>query len=452
MQNSVAQKIKLQKTIVWGLWLANIFTIFYFWFLSSGQFLFDSQITFFLGLGRLAGLFATFCVLTQFIVMGRLGWLEPIFGMDRLAIFHRRNGIAVLVLILLHPPLISLAYMQISGLSLFNQIIFSLTTLPFVGFAAVGLLLFLTSIFTSIYITRKHLKFETWYYVHLVSYLAILLIFAHQFANGTTLLSNDLFRFYWIALYIFTALNVIVWRFGKPIYKFLYHQFTVEKIVTETPTATSVYISGKNMQNFTAKGGQFVLVRFLTKQLGYEEHPFSLSFKPNGKQIRLTIRQLGDFTNQIPSLRPGTKVVVSGPYGSFTHDRQITSKVLYIAGGIGITPIRSLLEERVKNKQDAILIYASRNLKEIALKTEVEDLCARAGVKLINVLSDEPTFKGEQGYVDKDKLQKLVPDIKQRDVFICGPPIMVDKIFPALHELNVPKRLIHAERFSLHKQ
>jgi len=434
--------------------LANLASEFNFYFLllvsKLGPIFINSWPDFLLGVGRFAGLYATFCVMIQFILMGRLGWLEPSFGMDRLAIFHRRNGIAILLLILLHPLCIGLGYSLINNISFFAQINLTLVTMRFTGFALFGLLLFLTTIISSIYIARKHLKFETWYFVHLANYAAILLIFAHQFANGATL-GNEIFRIYWILLYIFTALNLIIWRFSKPVYQFLHHEFRVEKVVRETPSATSVYITGKNMQNFTAKGGQFVLVRFLTKELGLQEHPFSLSMKPNGKQIRLTIRRLGDFTNQIPSLKPGTPVVVSGPFGSFTHDRQITNKTLYIAGGIGITPIRSLLEE-LNNAQDTILIYASRNLKEIALKSEVEALCIRNNVKLINVLSDEPSFNGEQGYVDEQKLTKLVPDLIARDIYICGPPAMVDKIFPALQKLGVKKQLLHAERFSLHKQ
>ncbi|HSE29478.1 MAG TPA: ferric reductase-like transmembrane domain-containing protein [Candidatus Saccharimonadales bacterium] len=447
-------ELKIEKMILWGLWFANLAIIFGFWFYSSGQFLFNGWSELLLGLGRLAGLLATFCVLMQFVAMGRLGWLEPIFGMDRLAIFHRRNGIAVLILILLHPPLISLGYMQITGFTMLQQISYTLLNTPFVAFAALGLLLLLLTICSSIYIARKHLKFETWYFVHLANYLAILLIFGHQFANGSTLLGNPWFKYYWIGLYVFTALNLIVWRFLKPVYKFFYHDFKVQQVVAETPTATSVYISGKNMQNFKAEGGQFVLVRFLTKELGLQEHPFSLSMIPDRERLRLTIRQLGDFTNQVPGLKPGTPVVVSGPFGSFTQDRQITDKVLFIAGGIGITPIRSLIEERVKNnqKQDAVLVYASRNLKEIALKTEIEHLCSQAKIKLINVLSEEPTYNGEKGYVDAAILERLVPDIKSRDVFICGPPVMVDKIYPALEQLRVPKQLIHAERFSLHKQ
>lgn len=450
-RQKAARVRRVKKTVAWGFWLANLLIILGFWWNGAEQTIAENWL---LGVGRLAGLLATFCALTQFVLMGRVGWLEPIFGLDKLAIFHRRNGIATILLILAHLLLITLGYSQFSGLGLLEQIGQFIVIFPFVPLAMIAAALFLLVVGSSIYIARKHLKFETWYYVHILTYLAIVLAFWHQFANGADLVANEAFRYYWVGVYLFTLFNIVVWRFTIPLARSFYHGFTVEKVVSETPSATSLYITGKNLASFTAKGGQFVLIRVLAKGLWWQEHPFSLSMKPGTQHFRMTIRQLGDFTNQIPNLVPGTRVLVSGPYGAFTHELQITPKVVYIAGGIGITPIRALLEERAQwhDKGDAILLYGNRSEQETALWKEVTELAKKGNVRVVNILSDQPSYKGEKGYIDKEKITRLVPDIAARDVFVCGPPLMVNSILPTLKKLNIPSAQLHFERFSLHKQ
>lgn len=440
-----------RKILAWLFWLANLCVIVGFWWNGSGQTFTNEPI---LAMGRLAGLIATFCALTQFVLMGRVGWLEPIFGLDKLAIFHRRNGIATILLILAHAFLITLGYSQLTGLNAFAQVQQFIQFFPFVPLAMVSEMLFVLVVASSIYIARKHLKFETWYYVHVFTYLAIVLVFWHQFAGGADLLGSSVFRNYWIGLYVFTLLNVVVWRFGIPTVRSLYHNFKIEKTVAETPSATSLYITGNKLESFTARGGQFVLIRILSKGLWWQEHPFSLSQLPNTQHLRLTIRQLGDFTNQVPYFKPGTPVLVSGPYGAFTHALSVKQKTVYIAGGIGITPVRSLLQERAqwKEKGDAVLLYGNRTQKETALWQEITKLAKEIDMPVFNILSEQPNYKGEKGYINKDVIARLVPDIAERDVFVCGPPPMVNGIMPALKELGVPKRNIHYERFSLHKQ
>src|SRR6185503_13870864 len=221
----------------------------------------------------------------------------------------------------------------------------------------------------------------------------------------------------------------------------------------ETPTATSVYITGKNMGAFTAKAGQFVLVRFLNKKLWPQEHPFSLSRLPDGETIRLTIRQLGDFTNEVPHIRPGTHVAVSGPFGAFTHERRVKQKLVYIAGGIGITPIRSMVEAQVrKNEKDAsVLLYGNRSVADTIFLDELSELGELINMPVYNVLSDQKNYKGEKGFIDKEKIIRLVPDIVERDVFLCGPPPMMWGIIDQLKEIGMPATQIHYERFALHK-
>ncbi len=448
-----AQRRRVKKVLAWAFWAANLAIIVGFWANGSGRLFagaaLGEQVLIF---GRICGLLATFCALTQFVLMGRVGWLEPIFGLDRLAIFHRRNGVATLSLLLTHSFLVTLGYSLLRHVDIITQTLFQLGSV-LVVLAVTAEALFVLTVGMSIYIVRKHLTFETWYAVHIFNYLAIVLVFWHQIFHGYDLVTQPVFMYYWIGLYVFTLANVLVWRFSRPLWRYMRFKFTVQKVVPETPTATSIYITGRRFTDFKAKGGQFVMVRFLTKGLWAQEHPFSLSMMPSGQHIRLTIRQLGDFTNQVPFIKAGTKVMVSGPYGAFTHERQTTNKVLYIAGGIGITPIRAMLEERSRwpHHEDVVLLYGNRTLKDTVFLKELTTLASQLKMPFLNILSEQKNYKGETGYIDKDKIARLVPDVAKRDIFLCGPPPMMAIIRASLIELGVPEQRINYERFALHK-
>lgn len=442
---------RIARATVTLLWLGNFGIIVGFWAALSGSQMLAGQLHPAIAFGRLAGLLATFCALMQFVLMGRGAWLEPLYGLDRLARAHRLNGYAAYVLLLLHPILLVIGYSQLSGLAPFEQLLAFLAE-PLILLAAIGSLLFTIMIGTTIYIVRKHLKFETWYYVHLLAYAAIALLPWHQLTYGGSLGAHTWFSYYWIALYMLVAVNMLIWRFGVPMYNLLRFGFRVERVEPAGPRATSVYISGRKVGQFKARGGMFVLVRFFAKGMWRQEHPFSLSQLPNNGNVRLTVRQLGDFTNMVPKLRPGTKVMVSGPYGAFTLDRKVQKDDVYIVGGIGITPIRSILEERaaISAKNDAVLLYSNRNQQDIPLKEELDDLATKSTLHIHHILSDEPDYPGEKGFIDREKLERLVPDIQKRDIFLCGPPPMMEGVIKALREIGVPDEQLHYEIFNLH--
>lgn len=443
----------LKKTLAWGLWAVNIVAILLFWGQLGMPQLLSGDIGAILhATARLLGLLATFCALTQFVLMSRAGWLEPIFGLDRLAIFHRRNGVATISFMLAHGALIIAAYSLQNSIDVVQAGSFLLGAF-YIQLALAAVVLFVLTVGMSIYIVRKHLKFETWYGVHILNYAAIALVPFHQLTFGSDFLANPIFTYYWIALYILTAVIMVVWRFGLPIARSLFFDFTVQKVVAETATANSIYITGRHLKKFRALGGQFVLVRFFDKHLVWQEHPFSLSMLPSPEYLRLTIRALGDFTKAVPAIKPGTKVWVSGPYGAFTHHLQRQEKVLYIAGGIGITPIRAMIEERANlNKpSDAVLLYGNRSEPDTVFLAELQKLAAKINMPIHNVLSEQKSYSGETGYIDKQKIVRLVPDVTTRDIFLCGPPPMMWGIISALQELGVPKENIHYERFALHK-
>lgn len=400
----------------------------------------------FISIADILGLLATFFALTQFMLMGRIGWIERAFGLDRLASYHRLNGYLAIGFIVIHPIFITLHHMVEDGTDIFRAYLTIFSEHPYTIGALIAEILFIAVAFSSMYIARKHLKFETWYFVHLMVYLAIILASLHQFANGTNLLSSDLARYYWLGLYGFVALNLLIWRFGLVFYNSLRFDFRISRVVQETPTVTSIYIKGKNLTAFTVKPGQFILVRIITKRLWWQEHPFTVSWIPHGDELRISVRAVGDYTTELRQLQAGAKVAVSGPFGRFTSDVAVTQKRLFIAGGIGITPLRCLSEEAAKNGMDAVLLYANKDARDVPLQQEIHAL----GIKTVYIYSDEKVKNAEYGRIDAQRIAELVPDFKQRDVYLCGPPPMMSALIMQLSEAGLPLDQLHYEVFQLH--
>ena len=430
------------------LWL-NLAIILFYWWQGSGSLVFADITGSLIAFGRLSGLLAVYTVLLQFVFMGRTPWVERTFGLDKLARIHHTNGKLTLFFILLHPLLLTAGYSLAAGINPWVQFKSFLFDYEHVFFAGIGALLFVVVVICSLVIVRSRLRYESWYFVHLLVYVAVFASFWHQLEVGTDLLSSQVFYWYWIALYSVVLVNHVLFRFLRPVYLYYRHDFVVSRIERETHNAVSIYIKGKNLESFPIYPGQFMIFRFFTKGLWWQAHPFSLSYIPRNNELRITVKELGDFTKQLHAVQVGTNVLIDGPYGIFTEWVRLNPKVLFIAGGIGITPIRSLMEQMVTQDTDAVLLYANRTQNDIVFKDELDQIAKRPNAEIVLVLSDDPEYAGETGKLERDRIQRLVPDISTRDVYLCGPVPMMDALIEVLRQLGVPKSHIHYEKFSL---
>ncbi len=428
--------------------LGSLVVIFYFWWIGSGRFIGSSTADTLIIFGRLFGLLAVYFILMQFVLIGRSPLLEPYVGLDKLARLHKTNGKIAFSFIFLHPLFIILGYSMHSQISLIDQIKDLFINYPYANLAMIAFLIFCTTVGTSLYIVRNRLKYETWYFIHLLTYLAVSLAFFHQITLGADF-SNKSFPVFWYLLYTLILGQFILFRFFRPIFNFFRFGFRVEKVVKENYNTTSIFITGKNLQSFKRLAGQFMIVRFLNKDLWWQAHPFSLSISPEDTYIRLTIKSVGDYTSLIPNIKPGTKVIIDGPYGVFTKKSVRKEKLLFIAGGVGITPVRSLIEEVAKEGKNCILIFGNKTQNDFIFKRELDELSKKYQFKYVDVLSDDPNFKGEKGRIDLEEIKKLDPDYIERDIFLCGPPPMMESIKAGLKSAGVPDKDIHYERFAL---
>ena len=446
----------MKKAAWWALAGTQLLAVvgLWFWFHThhpTGNLLAEDSSGMLLAWGRLAGLLAVLSILFQLLLIGRVRWVARSFGMDRLTRLHHRVGFALILLLLLHPVLLTYGHALQADVSCWEQVVDFCKTWRGVLTAVVGLGLIIAATLFSVLVLLKRLRYELWYATHLLLYLAFGLTVLHQVVSGSDFTDHPAFKYYWIALYVFVLLNLLAYRFTRPLLAFARHRFVVTEVVHEAGDVTSVIIGWRNLEAFPAEAGQFMIVRFLARGFRWEAHPFSLSCFPDGKRLRLSIKRLGDFTRRIPDLKPGTPVVIDGPHGIFTSRMCTSDKVLLIAGGIGITPIRALAEEWVAAGRDVVMIYGSRNSGGITFRGELDDLAAKSGgtLKLFYVLSDDPAWPGEKGRVDRDRIVRLVPDLSERDVYLCGPPPMMKGVRAALDSFGLSATRIHDERFAL---
>jgi ferredoxin-NADP reductase len=217
------------------------------------------------------------------------------------------------------------------------------------------------------------------------------------------------------------------------------HRLRVDRVVQEAPGVVSIEIGGRDLDRLRALPGQSLRWRFLARGHWHEAHPFSLSAAPDGRRLRITVKQLGDYTARMATLRPGTRVIVEGPYGGLTSAARRRPHAALIAGGVGITPIRALLEDM---PGEVVVIYRAGREDDLLFREELDELARRRGVHVHYVLGEQG-----DGLLSPEHLRELVPDIVDRDVYVCGPVSMTEAMRASLRRAGVRSRQIVSEAF-----
>ncbi|MFG2511169.1 ferric reductase-like transmembrane domain-containing protein [Streptomyces sp. NPDC048584] len=392
-------------------------------------------------LGRLTGLYAALLMAFQLLLVARLPWLDRRIGMDRLTLWHRWVGFGLLWTLLGHAVFIVLGYAEMSSMDPVNQLVDLAETVEGVLRAVVALALILVVGALSARRARRRLAYETWHFIHLYLYVAVVLAFTHQVAVGSTFTASAAATAYWYGLWGAALAAVVAGRLVLPLWRNRRHRFRVTAVVPENDNVVSVHITGRDLDRLPARAGQFFLWRFLTRDRWWQANPFSLSAAPDGRTLRLTVKAAGDGSAALRHLRPGTRVFAEGPYGAFTTLHRTRPDTLLIAGGVGVTPIRALLEELHGH---AVVLYRVSSEADAVLHGELRELALAKGAEL-HLITGPPV----PDRLAPAELARLVPDLTDRDVYVCGPPGMTTAVLRGLRELGVPRQQIHYERFSL---
>jgi predicted ferric reductase len=394
-------------------------------------------------LGSLTGMVGTYLALMMVLLVSRIPAVERVLGQDGLLRWHRRLAPWPISLLVAHAVLITAGYAQAARAGIWHQVGVLLTRYPDVLIATVGLGIMCAIGIISVRAVRRRLPREAWWLIHLYMYLALALSFAHELALGPSFVGHPLTRVVWSVAWAGSAGLVLCYRFGLPLARSLRYRLVVAEVRPEGPGVVSVICSGRNLDKLAVAGGQFMLWRFLTPRMWWQAHPYTVSALPQPPYLRLTVKAVGDHSASVAALKPGTKVVVEGPYGAFTRYARQRPRVLLIAGGIGVTALRSLLEDLPRDAAPVVILRASTEA-DLVLRKEVAELVRYRGGRLHELAGSR-----EEAGLTGRTLPHLVPDLAQRDVFVCGPEGFVTSVVGLVRELGVPDEAVHHEAYAL---
>ena len=400
--------------------------------------------------GRLTGLIAADLLVIQVVTMARIPWVERVFGQDQLARWHRYTGFTSFNLVLVHILLITLGYASNDHRGMLGEAWNLITTYPGMLLATAGTVALIMVVVTSLRAARRRLRYESWHLLHLYAYLGIGLALPHQIWTGQDFVLTAPARLYWWTLYIAAAGSIVVFRIGVPVWRSLRHDLRVAAIVPETRGVTSIYLTGRHLDRLPVQAGQFFNWRFLSGPGWMRAHPYSLSAAPRPDQFRITVKDLGDDSKLVSRLRRGTRVIFEGPYGRMTANARQHHRLTLIACGIGITPVRALIESEYYRPGDAVLIYRASSPEDFTFYREIDAIARARGVVTIYL----PGPRGHTtwlpaGYPDgASALRQLAPAVAESDVFVCGPEPWMDAVVDSLDRVGVPPDRIHLERFA----
>jgi predicted ferric reductase len=393
-------------------------------------------------LGRLAGLLAAYAMIVVVLLVARLPPLERAIGQDRLVSWHRKLGPWPLYLLLAHAVLITVGYARQAGTGVLHEFGRLLLTYPGILAATAGSIALFAAGITSYRLARRRMAYETWWSVHLYTYLALLLSFSHQIGTGASFVGHPVARVWWTALWVGTLGVVVAARIGLPVWRSLRHRVRVVGVSREGPGVVSILLRGHRLDRLPVAGGQFFQWRFLRRGLWWQAHPYSLSAAPSGDLLRITVKDLGDHSGGLGRLAPGTPVAIEGPYGTFTADTAERDRLLLVGAGVGTAPVLALLHELPEQADVTVLLRASSR-DDLVLRDEVAAEVERRSGRFVELVGSRDRVR-----LDAAALRDAVPDVRRREVYLCGPDALSHQLAAELERAGVPGRRIHFESFS----
>jgi predicted ferric reductase len=396
--------------------------------------------------GRIAGLLCGYSCAVLVALMARVPLLERRIGSDRVARWHAMAGRYTVCLLVAHVTLILFGYAAQDGAGIVHETLSVVFDYPDMLKATTGTLILFAVGITSARAARRRISHEFWYYLHLLTYVAVFLTFFHQLALGSDFVGDTAAQAAWYVLYLGTAALVVWFRLLVPVRLNLRHKLRVESVYREAPGVFSIVVRGERLDELNAQAGQFFRWRFLSDGMRWTSTPYSLSAPPRPDLMRITVKALGDHSAAVGLLRPGTRVWAEGPYGALTAERHTGRKALLIAGGVGITPLRALFETLPGGPGDVTLLYRASTAEDLALGAELEAIAQWRGARVLYAVNGAD---GTRPRFTADSLREAVPDLTAHDVYLCGPPAMARDLYRALRAAGVPDRRIHHESFEL---
>ena len=432
-----------------GLW-ASLLLVSYWWATGGGFQALGSWAAGLTSTGRLTGLLASVLLLVQVLLMSRLPVLEHAFGQDRLARIHRLVGFSSFNLMLAHVVLITWGYAAGKVTSTPATLWDLIVNYPGMLLATAGTVCLIMVVVTSIKVARRKVRYESWHLLHLYAYLGVGLALPHQLWTGQDFLASTARTVFWWGLWACAAGAVLIWRVALPLWRSVRYGLRVTAVAPEAGDVLSVYLSARHPAVVNAEAGQFFNFRFLTGRGWTRSHPYSLSAAPSNGRLRITARVDGDGGTALRELRPGTRVLVEGPYGRLSARARTRRRVAFIGAGVGITPLRAMAEALPYAPGEAVLLY--RYTAQPLFEEELSALAARRGLQIMWLPGHrrQPASwlgNGMGTSTDLAALAHWVPDIADRDVYVCGPQPWAEDVRRTVQAAGLPADNFHVESF-----
>lgn len=391
----------------------------------------------------LAGLIGVALLLGSVLLVARVPVFERVLGLDRLTAWHRTLAPYGAYLVTAHVILSIVGYAGTEGRGVLPQAWDFVVSWPDMLPAYAGFGLLVAAGVTSWRVARRRMKYETWWVVHLYTYLAIGLSLLHQLSGGTSFAGHPAARWIWISAHLAVLTALLIWRVGVPVVRSVRHDLRVDSVVTQASGAISLVLRGRHLDRLPLAGGQFFQVRIGRREMWWQAHPYSVSGLPWKDRVRFTIASNGDYAQQIAQTPVGTRVFVEGPYGAFTaRAADAGMPVLLIGGGVGITPIRTLLDDLPASSRP-VVVYRARSQAQVLFREELQALVDARGGSLFVLAGSRHEYP-----MDAESLHAMVPDLAHREVFVCGSDSLVGAVRTATAACGVPAERVHAEEFA----
>ena len=394
--------------------------------------------------GKLLGMAAGLLILLQLPLAGRLKVLDRIFSLPGLIRQHRRHAWAIVLMALTHPLCILLPE---------GKLLIPLEMRYWPEWTGVALLVLLLAQFAATQWRQPlGIAFHRWLPGHRIAGTAIAaLLILHVCYVSETFTDNWQPR---LAVLVAGGTFLLIWlwiRSGG--WRIRRHPYRVARVESIGRDCICVEVKPAANAPMDYLPGQFAFVTFAGQHLPREAHPFTLASSPSRPgSIQFAIRTCGDWTRQVDRLAIGDRAYLEGPFGRFSHlFTSAERELVLIAGGIGITPMLSMLRYMADHgdARPVTLIWSNRTPAHLVFSEELEGLAAKlTGLRHIPIFTDNAVTGEPSGRLDQATLQALLGETSRAAaVFLCGPPPMMKALSIDLKRLGFPTRAIFTETF-----
>lgn len=386
--------------------------------------------------GQITGLVGMAMFSISMMLSGRERFLDMNFGLDKVYKNHHVVGAFSFTLLLFHPLFLAVKYIQFS---LRDAALFFLSSDNWaLNYGILSLFLMIVLMVLTFYIV---FRYQYWKFFH--KFMVVVFVFAmyHTFYISSDISRDDILRIYVLSLaalgFSFGFYRAFLSRFFDEKY-----QYVIKKAIEIAPGVMQIDMEPKN-RALSFNPGQFIFIKFIGKSISLEEHPFSISSAPSLNNLQLIIKSLGDYTNELKNLKEGDMALVEGPFGRLSYLNIENKNQIWIGGGVGITPFLSMARS-LKNDGYKIDLYYSVKIKEeIVFLDELSNMSAVD--KNFRVI---PWYANEKGYLSASAIYELSGGLRDKDIFLCGPPVFMDSLRGQFRKLGVKKGKIHLEKFN----